>query len=185
MKRAVLITVVLNAAFVGLAALATAQSSFDSARIHNHVVSTTFEGVWHKRMEPIKDQYPLGSRLAVKGTTEMWFWYGFDPLKDGPMIAMAESTPSGMKVKVTYDPVCFYITKLELLGPVLPVIPRPTPEPLATPTPVPSPAREALDIAWPPSEAARSALWKDKITPEGWANVVIYNNRLRAWRARP
>lgn len=163
--------------------VSSAQSSFDFARLHNHVASTTFEGVWLKRMEPIKDQYPLGSRLAVKGTTEMWFWYGFDPLKDGPMIATAESTPSGMRVRVTYDPVCFYITKLELLGPVLPLIPRPTPDPIPTPVPSPTPTPLTTDFVWP-TKLAEQRILREQVRREGWkCSMPPYSGRI--WCERP
>lgn len=177
--------------------LSVPQTSFDSARVHNHVTTLTFEGVWVKRMVvPSQTSWPLGNQLAVKGASnELWFYYGFDPLRDGPTIAEAESTPSGMRTRVTYDPVCFYVTKLELLGPVLPIIPRPTPNPIPSATPSPTPistpsptpslsVRENLDIVWPSSEAARTALWRDRITFEGWGNCSIYNNRIRCWRPR-
>mgnify|MGYP001604308924 FL=1 len=170
------------------------QGGFDSAVIHNHVASLTFEGVWIKRTLALTknpSQYPLGNQLAIRGANnELWFFYGFDPIKDGPTISMAESTPSGMRTRVTYDPVCFYVTKIELLGPVAVPSPTPTPSPTPVPTPIPSPTptplpRENLDMAWPSGEAARSALWRDKVTAEGWTNCVVYNNRIRCWRLRP
>ena len=155
-----------------LLALSTAQSSFDSAKAHTHVVTSSFEGVWVGRaLVDAKNpaQYPLGNQLKVRGpANELWFYYAFTP-NDAPMIAQAESVASGMKVKVNYDPVCFYILSMQLLGPV------------ASPTPTPT-VREALDIAWPTTEAARSTLWKTKIVAEKWNDCVIYNNKIRCWR---
>lgn len=117
--------------------LMSTQGGFDSAKSHNHVNSLTFEGVWVKRMfVETKDPGPytqLGNRLAVRGPeNELWFYHGFTP-GEGPVIAQAESTTPGMKVRVTYDPVCFYATGIQLLGPVAPT-PTPTPSPTPPPT---------------------------------------------------
>lgn len=120
--------------------LMSTQGGFDSAKAHNHVTSLTYEGVWIKRQfAETKDPGPytqLGNQLAVRGpSNELWFYYGFTP-SDGPMIAQAESTTSGMRVRITYDPVCFYATNILLLGPV--VVPSPTPIPSPSPTPAPT-----------------------------------------------
>lgn len=157
-----------------LIALTLGQTGFDTARVHQHVVSSTYEGVWVKRIyADSSTSWPLGNQLAVRGATnELWFYYAFDPQRDGPMIATAESTPSGMRVRVTYDPVCFYVTKLELLGAVTPVIPRPTPSP--------SPMRESATFKWPSKDADRRILWIEK-SGAGWLCVpydgVLYCSR--------
>lgn len=119
------------------------QGGFDSALTHNHVNSLTYEGTWIKRQHvPTSGQYPLGNQLAVRGAAnEMWFYYGFQPT-DGPLIATAEGTKTGRKVKVTYDPACFYATSITDLG----AVPSPTPTP--TPNPVKPPLKPCAVGEW-------------------------------------
>jgi hypothetical protein len=125
-----------------LATTSEAQSPFDTARAHNHVRSSTIEGTWVRRMSveaQNQSAYPLGNAVAVRnGTTELWFFYAFKP-EDGPMISRFESRASGAIVRVTYDPICFYVMGFEDLNPVLGPTPAPTPGPTPVPTPAPTP----------------------------------------------
>ncbi|MCM3873711.1 MAG: DUF4214 domain-containing protein [Pyrinomonadaceae bacterium] len=122
-----------------------AQITFDSARVHNHTHTATFEGTWVRRMileAQNQNAYPLGNAVAVRNSTsEFWFFYEFRP-EDGPMIAMFESRVVGARVRVTYDPVCFYVLGFEDLNPppVSSPTPTPTPTPIPTSTPTPTPA---------------------------------------------
>lgn len=188
MKLKITIPLFVTAFLSAFALVVMAQTSFDTARVHQHVVSATYEGVWVKRMlvpaqNPIS--YPLGNQLAVRGATnELWFYYGFEPIRDGPLISTAEGTPSGRKVRVTYDPVCFYITKIEDLGAVAPSpSPSPTPTPTPQPTPSPSPTPLTADFPWPSTLAAQRTL-REQSAQNGWrCSMPPYNGRL--WCERP
>ncbi len=118
------------------------QSAFDSAKSHKHVASTTFEGVWVKRMLLDAEnaaQYPLGNAVAVRGNNkELWFFYAFKP-DDGPMIQKFESRIEGARVRITYDPACFYILSIQDLNPPG-VTPSPTPTPSSSPVASPTPS---------------------------------------------
>ena len=134
------------------ATVSEAQFTFDSAKAHSHVQSTTFEGTWVRRMSveaQNQNAYPLGNAVAVRNsTTEFWFFYEFRP-EDGPMIAMFESRASGALVRVTYDPVCFYVLGFEGLDPTPVPTPPPTPTPTPLPTPTPWPSATPTPTPWP------------------------------------
>ena len=105
-----------------LATASEAQFTFDSAKAHAHNQSATFEGTWVRRMSM------EAQNQSARNSSEFWFFYAFRP-EDGPMIAMFESRMIGGLVRVTYDPVCFYVLSVEDLNP----------PPSPTPTPIPEP----------------------------------------------
>ncbi len=150
----ILVLLLIVAAMSAHAQTTDEPTPFQHAFSHNHVVLIEWSGVWRgrtlvpagttidyrgRRVE-LAPGYILGNAFTARDDRgqNIQFFHLFLP-DEGPMIAMLESNPD-THVVVTFDPLCFYATKIVMVPLTTPSpTPSPSPSPSATPTPTPAP----------------------------------------------
>lgn len=70
-------------------------------------------------------------------------------------------------------------------GPTPAPSPSPETDPSPTPSPTPAPQHETLDLEWPETEAAKSAVWRDVVVAGRWQDCVTTATRIRCRRMKP
>lgn len=167
-------------AMVLIVVLAYGQATrWDDAYRHEHNKESliTVEGIWAGRQQvpnaPGTTFDANAFTIKIGGAT-MQFYRRFDPVTDGPMIAVIESHYQSV-VRVTYDPACGYATKFEYLSSTpIPIPPDPTPTPTPAPTPTPTPVPIVIKPPLKPCAVGQWCYWAWDSTQD--KRVVALNN---------